>query len=251
MNLYVSKDNQQLGPYTLDQARQFVASGNLLSNDWAWYDGGTDWVPLEQVPGFALAAPEFPPAPLPAAFASADRPRRPILVWIICLFYFVILALGMISVAATPFLLSFSDRMQQRADDSIQSQIDRAGNAEQKDKLVRVQNQIRANRAQMATVMHHGIFYYAYAIFSMLVNLAAAILFFLLRRAAFPAFIATFIVSVIGAVYNFATMTFPHVGGVAQSIGFLIGISIAVVNWGIMLAIIFYAWLLAKRGVLR
>ena len=49
MNLLIHRDGQQFGPYTLEQARAFVADGSLLSTDLAWPDGAKDWVPLAEV----------------------------------------------------------------------------------------------------------------------------------------------------------------------------------------------------------
>lgn len=64
--MLINKDGKQLGPYSLDQARALVLSGELAATDWAWPDGATEWVRLKEVPGFsstAPAAPAMPPAP--------------------------------------------------------------------------------------------------------------------------------------------------------------------------------------------
>ena len=57
MPLLINKDGKQLGPYSLDQARALVLSGEVEADDWAWPDGATDWVPLKEVPGFVLSQP--------------------------------------------------------------------------------------------------------------------------------------------------------------------------------------------------
>lgn len=70
MTLLINKDGNQLGPYSLDQARALVLSGKLTANDWAFPDGATQWVHLRDVPGFtsdgvpAAAPSDQPPAPL-------------------------------------------------------------------------------------------------------------------------------------------------------------------------------------------
>ncbi len=63
MPLLINKDGKQLGPYSLDQARALVLSGELEADDWAWPDGATDWVALKDVPGFAQTAAAKPTAP--------------------------------------------------------------------------------------------------------------------------------------------------------------------------------------------
>lgn len=55
MPLLINKDGQQLGPYSLDEARALVLSGKLEADDWAWPDGAKDWIALKDVPGFAPA----------------------------------------------------------------------------------------------------------------------------------------------------------------------------------------------------
>ena len=39
MNIYVSRDGQTFGPYTPDQAREFLQAGQLLATDFALYEG--------------------------------------------------------------------------------------------------------------------------------------------------------------------------------------------------------------------
>jgi membrane protein YdbS with pleckstrin-like domain len=68
MSLLINKDGKQLGPFSLDDARAQVLAGKLSPLDWAWPDGGNDWIPLKDVPGFTLAE---KPAPLPAAAVAA------------------------------------------------------------------------------------------------------------------------------------------------------------------------------------
>ena len=52
MQIYVSKDGQQYGPYTVEQLRQYVQQGNFTTADHACYDG-QNWVTIAEVPGSA------------------------------------------------------------------------------------------------------------------------------------------------------------------------------------------------------
>ncbi|MEI9999343.1 MAG: PH domain-containing protein [Verrucomicrobiota bacterium] len=74
MSLVINKDGKQLGPYSLDEARALVLSGELEADDWAWPEGAAQWVPLKDVPGFATKhdAPAAPPAAPPTAVATAQ-----------------------------------------------------------------------------------------------------------------------------------------------------------------------------------
>jgi len=76
MTLYIAINGEKLGPYSIAEAQNLVALGSLRATELAWYEGLTDWIPLNQVPGFT-------------------RAKRPGPVWIICLLIFIF----------TPFLI--------------------------------------------------------------------------------------------------------------------------------------------------
>ena len=49
MNLFVSRDGQTFGPYTLEQANQYLQAGQLLPNDYALFEGQTEWKSLQEL----------------------------------------------------------------------------------------------------------------------------------------------------------------------------------------------------------
>ncbi len=49
--IYISRGGQQYGPYSSEQARAMLSSGDLSGSDQAWYEGAQGWMPLNQVPG--------------------------------------------------------------------------------------------------------------------------------------------------------------------------------------------------------
>ena len=51
MQIYVSKDNQQYGPYTMKELKGFVDSGNFTTADLACSDG-QNWVKISGLPGW-------------------------------------------------------------------------------------------------------------------------------------------------------------------------------------------------------
>lgn len=75
MQIHINRDGQNYGPYSLDEARQYLASGNLIDTDLAWFEGAANWMPLSQVPGIA-AQPRPAAAPVraaaPVAIAAPD-----------------------------------------------------------------------------------------------------------------------------------------------------------------------------------
>jgi len=66
MDIYITRNGQRLGPYSLDEANINLRDGVIETSDLAWHAGLSDWVPLSEVPGI-MAAP--PPPPL--------RPQHP------------------------------------------------------------------------------------------------------------------------------------------------------------------------------
>jgi membrane protein YdbS with pleckstrin-like domain len=76
MSLLINKDGEQLGPYSLDEARALVLAGQLDATDWAWPEGATEWSALKDVPGYSSrppASPAAPPAPATAVAAAEQE----------------------------------------------------------------------------------------------------------------------------------------------------------------------------------
>jgi membrane protein YdbS with pleckstrin-like domain len=72
MSLIINKDGKQLGPYTLDEARALVLTGNLTPEDWTWSSTENDWVALKDIPGYYVARPK------PVAAAAATVTAAPV-----------------------------------------------------------------------------------------------------------------------------------------------------------------------------
>ena len=82
MNVHVSRDGQQYGPYTVEELKSFVAQGSILPSDAAWSEGMSDWTTVADVLARAgapmapppPAAPRPPAAPVYARAAAAAPP---------------------------------------------------------------------------------------------------------------------------------------------------------------------------------
>jgi len=78
MYLYVSRDGQQYGPYSVEDARAHLVAGSLLPTDSAFLEGMTGWAPLEEVLA-VTAQPILSPNPLvpqPASPVVGSVPVR-------------------------------------------------------------------------------------------------------------------------------------------------------------------------------
>jgi hypothetical protein len=74
MQIYIHRNGQKFGPYSVEDANGYISSGNLTAADLAWYDGAADWMPLGQVPGIVAGATR-PSAP---ATSVAQPPVAPV-----------------------------------------------------------------------------------------------------------------------------------------------------------------------------
>ena len=73
MRLLVDKDGDARGPYSLEEVRALVLSGEFSALSWAWPDGATKWIALKDVPGFSAGAMSPPSAPLTPPPAAEEE----------------------------------------------------------------------------------------------------------------------------------------------------------------------------------
>ena len=64
MNLYLSRQGQTFGPYTVDQAREYLAAGQFFPNDHALFEGQTEWNSLGELIGTEAPQAEAEPSPV-------------------------------------------------------------------------------------------------------------------------------------------------------------------------------------------
>jgi hypothetical protein len=78
MELYFHVNDQQVGPYTIDQLRELLTNGQILQETLAWHDGLTEWVPVIALlpslpdPSAKLVVP--PPAPIQSSQKQNEVP---------------------------------------------------------------------------------------------------------------------------------------------------------------------------------
>jgi GYF domain 2 len=74
MQIYVARNGQHLGQFSVEEVNRKLAEGTLSLTDLGWYEGATGWAPLSSIAGVALpAAPAMPasPPPVPSPLPSA------------------------------------------------------------------------------------------------------------------------------------------------------------------------------------
>jgi hypothetical protein len=199
MNIYFTRNGQQLGPYSLADVQNMVLAGTFHANDLIWYEGLAGWIPLHQVPGFASAAPAAPVAP-----------ARPVLVWIISIFYFVCTPISLASLLLMPFLFSFI----------LHSNIG-----------------AQMPEAQRHLLESYGPVDYILGAANSLIVFVGALYLFWLRRPALYCFAATFVIGVVNVIYKIAfqnwlaSLAGPGMVGGIFGMVFGFGLSIAIIAY--------------------
>jgi len=80
MEIFVGKNGQQLGPFSLEEVNRKLADGTFAASDLAWYEGAAGWAPLSSMTGVVSPATAAAPMPAPAPAAAtkpAPAPIRP------------------------------------------------------------------------------------------------------------------------------------------------------------------------------
>jgi len=62
MEIFINREGEQHGPYTLDGAREYLLAGQLQAEDLAWHEGLSEWTTLGELLGVSTpaAAPSMP-----------------------------------------------------------------------------------------------------------------------------------------------------------------------------------------------
>lgn len=81
MQIFVGKNGQQLGPFSLEEINRKLADGTLAGTDLGWYEGAAGWAALSSIAGVvvpalvpATPAPTLTPTPTPAPVSPASAP---------------------------------------------------------------------------------------------------------------------------------------------------------------------------------
>lgn len=72
MQIYLARNNQQAGPYTVEQVNQMLSSQQVLLTDLAWYQGMTEWKALGELTHGQLV---FQPEQKQTVFTEATPAR--------------------------------------------------------------------------------------------------------------------------------------------------------------------------------
>jgi len=103
MQVYVHRDGQNLGPYSIGQLRPYLQAGNFTGDDLACHDGA-NWVALKDVPGVIRRANKQAPQAAPTKKEPVAKPRKKLFILLVV----GILVVSLIGISAY-FLLKKED----------------------------------------------------------------------------------------------------------------------------------------------
>jgi uncharacterized membrane protein len=82
MQIYVHRDNKQLGPFSETELQELINAGSISLQDPVWWQGQADWVPLAQTSLAAkLTAPALGAAAPPPPAVSAGGETSKLALW--------------------------------------------------------------------------------------------------------------------------------------------------------------------------
>jgi TM2 domain-containing membrane protein YozV len=70
----VRRQNQNYGPYSLDQVNSMLLAGRVAAEDLAWLEGAPEWQRLDSIPGVSRMPP--PPAHTEQPLADDESDRQ-------------------------------------------------------------------------------------------------------------------------------------------------------------------------------
>ena len=73
MKIYIGRNGQQQGPYSLEELNALAQSEPITESDMCWYEGCVEWIPLSQLPGFIPTQPRSTGA-APPPFQQSQPP---------------------------------------------------------------------------------------------------------------------------------------------------------------------------------
>jgi hypothetical protein len=74
MQIHIQRDGEKFGPYSEEEARQYLREGSLLPDDLAWHEGLENWVALNTlVPELSVKRTPPPPSKFPAKTARSKH----------------------------------------------------------------------------------------------------------------------------------------------------------------------------------
>jgi GYF domain 2 len=239
-------NGRQEGPFTEEQFQAMIAGGSITLDTQVWKEGQAAWERLAQVRSdlsatdacevcqrlagaehlIELSGVRVCSACKPAVLqrmregvpAMPPLPRpRPVMVWVISIFYFVFTPLGAIGIFLMPMLASSGIPITDEQRHYFQSQ---------------------------------NALDYSLAALGMLLNLGGAILLFRLRRQALACFGGCFALMFVNFGYQIAFKHWLQV--IASQPGGFIGAGIGLVfSLGINIALVWYVWHLKETKVLQ
>src|SRR5947209_20598472 len=82
MKIFIHKQGQTLGPYSVEEVQSRIARSELSPADLAWQEGTRDWQPLTSLIGMGRSNAGLPPPIPPAPVRYAGFWRRVVAVFI-------------------------------------------------------------------------------------------------------------------------------------------------------------------------
>ena len=74
MEIHIARNGKQFGPFSVEEVRRQLGTGELFPGDLGWTEGAADWVPLSAMPVLASAEPRADAVVSPLRALNPTRP---------------------------------------------------------------------------------------------------------------------------------------------------------------------------------
>ena len=121
MQIYLLKDDKQIGPYTEEQLRGMVKAGTISASEFAWHEGIKEWQPLNRIISFLAGMPVPPQPPAHLGLRGPTAARKLAATSIISI---AVAAVGLIAATVYLFVWKNGSKTQTITDSSGQTHIE-------------------------------------------------------------------------------------------------------------------------------
>lgn len=73
MDIFIFQNEEQVGPFSVDDINSQIANGTYTAEDFGWYEGAADWMPLKDIEGVIASSGGSTPAPAANEVAVGEK----------------------------------------------------------------------------------------------------------------------------------------------------------------------------------
>tara|TARA_B110000305_G_C19421895_1_gene631395 strand:+ start:275 stop:643 length:369 start_codon:yes stop_codon:yes gene_type:complete len=73
MDIFIFQNEEQVGPFSIDDINSHIANGTYTAEDFGWYEGAADWMPLKDIEGVIVTSGGSSQSPAESEVAVGEK----------------------------------------------------------------------------------------------------------------------------------------------------------------------------------